>query len=124
MKTINIILVAVAMLLSGCAKKETLHVYTWADYISPDVVSAFEEKYNCKVVIDTFDTNESMYAKLKAGSAGYDIMFPSSYMVKLMAKEGLIVKLDHAKCPSLRKNFYKPYAKMLPEDPALEWAAP
>ena len=86
MKKITVGLIAVSLLLAGCAKKETLHVYTWADYISPDVVSAFEEKYNCKVVIDTFDTNEAMYAKLKAGSAGYDIMFPSSYMVKLMSK--------------------------------------
>ena len=124
MKTTVVSLVAGALLLAGCAKKETLHVYTWADYISPDVVNAFEEKYDCKVVIDTFDTNEAMYAKLKAGSSGYDVLFPSSYMVKLMAKEGLIVRLDHTKCPSLRKNFYKPYAKLLPEDPDLEWAAP
>lgn len=113
-----------AVVTVGCSKRETLHLYTWADYISPEVVSAFEEKYACKIVIDTFDTNEAMYAKLKAGSTGYDLLFPSSYMVGLMAKEGLIVKLDHTKCPSLRKNFYKPYAAMLPEDPELEWAAP
>ena len=117
-------LAAAALCLAGCKAKRELHVYTWADYISPDVVAAFEQANDCRLVIDTFDTNEAMYAKLKAGAAGYDIMFPSSYMVRLMAKEGMIVKLDHAKCPSLKKNFYKPYAKMLPEDPELEYAAP
>ena len=113
-----------ASLIAGCGKKEELHIYTWADYISPAVVEAFENEYDCKVLIDTFDTNEAMYAKLKSGATGYDLMFPSSYIVKLLAKEGLIVKLDHSKCPSVRKNFYQPYAKMLPEDPELEYAAP
>ena len=113
-----------AAMLTGCAKKRDLHIYTWADYISPEVVAAFEKANNCRVVIDTFDTNEAMYAKLKAGGVGYDMLFPSSYMVKLLAKEGLIVALDHTKCPSLRKNFYRPYAKMLPEDPELKYAAP
>lgn len=113
-----------ALLFAGCAKKEELHIYTWADYISPSVIEKFEAKHNCRVIIDTFDTNEAMYAKLKAGGGGYDILFPSSYMVRLMAKEGMIRPLDHSKCPSLKKNFYKPYAKLLPEDPELVYAAP
>ena len=125
MKKLTILAAAAAVLfMAGCKAKRELHIYTWADYISPEVVAAFEKANDCRVVIDTFDTNEAMYAKLKAGAAGYDMMFPSSYMVKLMAKEGMIEKLDHAQCPSLRKNFYKPYAKMLPEDPELEYAAP
>ena len=123
MKKLMVVLAAVA-LIAGCKGKRELHVYTWADYISPDVVEAFERAHDCKVVIDIFDTNEAMYAKLKAGASGYDIMFPSSYMVGLMAKEKLIVPLDHTKCPSLKKNFYTPYAKMLPEDPELVYAAP
>lgn len=112
------------VIFAGCTDRPKLHLYTWADYISPDVIRSFEEKYGCEIVIDTFDTNEAMYAKLKAGSTGYDLLFPSSYMVRLLAKEGLIVKLDHTKCPSLRKNFYRPYTQMLPEDPELEYAAP
>ncbi len=117
--------VAVAMLVAGgCSEKPSLHIYTWADYISPTVIERFEEKYGCKVVVDTFDTNEAMYAKLKAGGAGYDLLFPSSYIVGLLVKEGLVEALDHTKCPSVRKNFYKPYAKMLPEDPELVYGAP
>ncbi|MCB1212356.1 MAG: extracellular solute-binding protein, partial [Verrucomicrobiales bacterium] len=81
---------------------ETLHVYTWADYVSPDVVRAFEKDHDCKVVIDTFDSNESMYARIKAGASGYDLIFPTSYMVKVMQGEGLLKELDHAALPNLK----------------------
>ena len=118
------LLACAAVCLAGCQAKRELHLYTWADYIAPEVVAAFEKQYNCRIVIDTFDTNEAMYAKLRAGAAGYDVLVPSSYMVKLLAKDKLIVPLDHTKCPSLRKNFLQSYAKMLPEDPGLVYAAP
>lgn len=90
-------------LLSGCAKHEapTLHVYTWADYIKPEIVARFEKDHACHIVIDTFDSNESMYAKLKAGASGYDIVTPSSYQVAIMAQQGMLLDLDHAKLPNL-----------------------
>src|SRR5207237_1933 len=75
---------------------------TWADYVSPEVVARFEEAQNCKVVIDTFDSNETMYAKLKAGATGYDLIFPTSYMIQLMDQEGLVQELDHARLPNLQ----------------------
>ena len=75
----------------GCGgKKPVLHVYTWADYIKPELVQRFEQENGCRVVIDTFDSNEAMYAKLKAGATGYDLIFPSSYMVKLMHDQGML----------------------------------
>ena len=39
-----------------------LRIYTWSDYIAPDVLSGFEKALGCKIVIDTFDSNEAMYA--------------------------------------------------------------
>jgi spermidine/putrescine transport system substrate-binding protein len=80
---------------------ETLHIFTWADYISPAAIETFEAKHSCRVVIDTFDSNESMYAKLKAGAKGYDLIFPTSYMIQLMVSEGISSELDHAKLPNL-----------------------
>ncbi|MES2598934.1 MAG: spermidine/putrescine ABC transporter substrate-binding protein [Verrucomicrobiota bacterium] len=80
---------------------DTLHIFTWADYVSPETVEKFEKAHQCKVVIDTFDSNESMYAKLKAGAKGYDLIFPTSYMIQLMASEGLISELDHSKLTNL-----------------------
>ncbi len=82
---------------------ETLHIFTWADYINPDVVEKFESQHACRVVIDTFDSNEAMYAKLKAGASGYDVIFPTSYMVTVMVQEGLLNELDHSKLPEIKQ---------------------
>ena len=87
---------------SSCGKPgSVLHIYSWADYIKPDIVRRFERAHDCRVVIDTFDSNESMYAKLKAGASGYDLLVPSSYMVSLMHAQGMLRPLDHALLPNL-----------------------
>jgi spermidine/putrescine transport system substrate-binding protein len=39
------------------AETGELHVYTWSDYMAPEFIEAFEAKYGCKVVIDTYDSN-------------------------------------------------------------------
>lgn len=98
--------------LCGCAeKKPTLHVYTWSDYVKPELVRRFERENGCRVVIDTYDSNEAMYAKLKAGALGYDLLFPSSYMVKIMNDQGMLQKLDPALLPNL-KNVDPAYLAM------------
>jgi spermidine/putrescine transport system substrate-binding protein len=101
---------AVAGMLAGCGPKgPVLHVYTWSDYIDPEVIADFERENSCTVAIDTFDSNEAMYAKLQAGSTGYDIITPSSYQIALMAKEGMIRELDRKLLPNVEKNFDRSY---------------
>ena len=91
-------------------EKEELRIYTWSDYIAPKVIARFEKANNCKVVVDTFDSNEAMYAKLKAGAADHDIIMPSSYQIPLMERSGMIQALDHAKLPHVRRNFDRRFA--------------
>ena len=79
-----------------------LHLFTWSDYIKPELVSRFEAQNRCRVVIDTFDSNEAMYAKLKAGATGYDVITPTSYMVSLMQAQGMLLPLDHTQLPNCR----------------------
>ena len=100
-----------------------LHIYTWSDYLSPDVQAGFEKALGVKVVIDTFESNEAMYAKLKAGGTGYDIITPSSYQVALMAKEGMIDKIDHSKCQNVKANFDKSFASQI-IDPEFAYSVP
>ena len=100
-----------------------LHIYTWSDYIAPDVIASFEKALGVKVVVDTFDSNEAMYAKLKAGGTGYDIMTPTSYQIETMAREGMIVALDHAKIPNVRKNFAASFAAQI-LDPTFKYNVP
>ena len=100
-----------------------LHIYTWSDYIAPDVISSFEKALGVKVVVDTFDSNEAMYAKLKAGGTGYDIIMPSSYQISMMAKEGMIDPIDHAKCPNVKQNFDPAFARQI-LDPTFKFNVP
>ena len=66
---------ASALLAAGASFAETaqLHLFTWMDYVDPELVKQFEEENDCKVVIDIFDSNEAMLAKLQAGATGYDL---------------------------------------------------
>ena len=117
-------LTATAALIAGCdGNSRSLHIYTWSDYISPDVIAKFEKAHNCKIVVDTFDSNETMYAKLKAGGSGYDIITPSSYFVPAMAREKLVAKLDHSKIPNVKANFDPEFADQI-LDPTFEYNVP
>ena len=72
----------------------TLNVYNWGEYISNgsddsvDVVDAFEKLTGIHVNYTTFDSNESLYAKMKSGAADYDVIIPSDYMVAKMISGG------------------------------------
>jgi spermidine/putrescine transport system substrate-binding protein len=91
-----------AVFAAGCGKpKPVLGLYTWSDYIKPSLVRRFEKEHGCRVVVDTFESNEAMYAKLKAGASGYDLLTPSSYMVSLMHAQGMLRRIDHALVPNL-----------------------
>ena len=65
----------------------TINVYNWGQYISDgtdgciDVNKAFTEKTGIKVNYMTFDSNETMYTKLKTGGSSYDVIIPSDYMI-------------------------------------------
>jgi len=86
----------------GKSKSPALKIYSWADYIDPELVAEFEQAQGCHLVIDTFDSNESMHSKLSAGATGYDVLVPSSYMVKTLVHEGKLQSLDHSKLPNLK----------------------
>ncbi len=128
MKTQNIALAATAALsiaiATGCGPaKPELHVYTWSDYIDPDVVSGFEKQYSCRVIIDTFDSNEAMFAKLQAGSTGYDILMPSSYQIPVMRANNMVSRLDPSLLPNVEKYYDKDYDTCV-IDSSHEWSVP
>jgi len=89
--------------LPGCSgkKSQTLRVYSWADYLDPELAERFEQENSCKLSIDTFDSNEAMYAKLVVGATGYDVLVPTSYMVKTLVKENRLMPIDQSKLTNL-----------------------
>lgn len=65
-----------------------------------DVVKEFENLTGIRVNYTTYDTNESLYAKLKSGGGNYDVIIPSDYMIGKMAAEGMLEELDPANIPN------------------------
>ena len=100
---------------SACEERDevlTLYVYNWGEYISDGYDDSVDtnaefEKY-CKEVLgltvkvnySTFASNESMYAKVSSGSAKYDVIIPSDYMIERMVKEDMLAPLDLSKIPN------------------------
>ena len=117
---------AAGLLLAGCSgKPRVLRLYTWQDDVSPRAIEAFERKYGCVVKLETYDSNEAMIERLRTeGSDCCDLVEPSGFMIGQLVQEGLIVPLDHTKCPSVKRNFHWDFAKVIPEDPELKYAVP
>ena len=97
-KIISLILCLVlACAISGCGEaKPVLKVYNAGEYIDTSLLSAFEKETGCKVVYETFDSNESMYTKVMSGEQ-YDIIIPSDYMIERLLKEGYLQEIDKSK---------------------------
>ena len=133
-RTLRFLLLIAALLtlvitFASCDGKDTItiNVYNWGEYISDgsegtlDVNAAFEEYYyetygqKVKVNYTTYASNEDMYAKLRSGSTGYDIVIPSEYMIQRMINEGMLEELNFANIPNFqyiapefRNQYYDP----------------
>ena len=85
-------------------KKEggELFIYNWDEYIHPDTIPDFEKEYGVKVTYDTFPGNEHLLAKLQAGGAPYDVVFPTHNFVPIHIGQGLLAPLNHENIPDLK----------------------
>lgn len=110
-------------------QNRSLNVYNWGEYISDgadgslDVNRAFEELTGVKVVYSTFDTNESLYAKLKTGGSSYDVIIPSDYMIARMIQEEMLLPLDFANIPNFEGSI-NPRYKNQSYDPENAYSVP
>ena len=88
-------------MLAGCGggSKKTLKVYNAGEYIDTELLSDFEKEFDCKVVYETFDSNESMYTKVQSGEK-YDVIIPSDYMIERLIKEDALAKIDWDMLPN------------------------
>ena len=109
--------------LSACGGPQ-LNVCNWGEYISDgtegarDVIREFEKLTGIRVKYSTFETNETLYAKLAGGGARYDLIFPSDYLIQRLIAEDLLEPLDFEKIPNFKyiqaqhqKPFYDPQGK-------------
>src|ERR1700712_4300683 len=79
-----------------------LHIYNWTDYTAPDLIKKFTKETGIKVTLDTYDSNETLLAKLKAGTTGYDLVIVSNDFVKIFIDQKLIQAGDASAMPNFK----------------------
>ena len=111
-------------LLSSCSKKNdrTLYLYNWTYYTPESLLRKFEQEFDCKVTLDSYSTCDEMYAKIKGGAKGYDIVIPSNDFVSIMLKQGMLRELDQKKLTNRSKINPVILAKL--EDSDMKYTVP
>ncbi len=96
----------------AAAKQRVVNFYNWSDYVDPTVFDAFTRETGIIVRYDTFDSNDTLEAKLLAGKSGYDVVVPTAYFLARQISAGIFQKLDKSKLPNLA-NAWPEIAKQL-----------
>ena len=113
-----------AMSLVSCEKKQVLKLYSWTYYTPTDVVKAFEEEFNCKVVVTEYDSNETMFNKLiNGGAKSFDIVVPSQDYVSILMAKNMLQPIDQNKFTNRNKINPKIIEK-ISYDPDMIYAVP
>jgi len=117
-----------ALALSGCSRAhggvQRLYVYNWADYIGRNTVADFERRTGIDVIYDTYDSDETLEAKLMAGDAGYDIVSTSMDFFGRQIRAGIYRPLDKALLPNWKYLDPRILAIEAREDPGNRYAMP
>lgn len=109
---------------SGTASNGEVYIYCYGDYYDQSVIEQFEEETGITVIQDTYDTAEEMYTVLQNGSASYDCICTSDYMIEKMIEGDMLAELDYDNIPEI-KNIEEVYmSKSEVFDPGNKFSVP
>jgi putrescine transport system substrate-binding protein len=115
-------IITCASALPAVASGRVVNVYNWSDYIAPSALAQFTAETGIQVRYDTFDSNDTLEAKLLAGKSGYDVVAPTAYFLQRQINAGIFQKLDKQQLPNLA-NLWPAIAKRLERyDPGNQYA--
>jgi len=117
------ILGLIVLLAGSCDNTQKLYIYNWTYYTPDSVIEKFEKEFNVRVIYDEFASNEDMYAKLKSGGSGYDIVFPSADYTSIMIQQNMLEKINKSLIPNL-VNIDPVVLKNAKYDPNMEYSVP
>ncbi|MGN0153275.1 MAG: extracellular solute-binding protein [Lachnospiraceae bacterium] len=119
-----LILIGGAAFILNEESSEKVIVYNWGEYLDPEVIDMFEEETGIEVIYDEYETNETMYPKVEAGAAEYDVVCPSDYMIQKMIQNDLLAEIDFDHVPNA-KNIDEAYYEQSREfDPENKYSVP
>jgi putrescine transport system substrate-binding protein len=106
------------------AEEKRLYIYNWTDFIGPDTIAKFEKLTGIKVTYDVYDSEETMEARLMAGSSGYDVVSASTDFFSREIKAGVYEALDKSKLPNWKNLDPRILAIQAAYDPGNAHAVP
>ena len=84
------------------AEEKKLNFYNWDTYIGETTLDDFRDASGIEVSMDLFADNDELFAKLKEGNPGYDVIVPTNDFVERMIRANMLIKLDHSKIPNFK----------------------
>jgi spermidine/putrescine transport system substrate-binding protein len=115
--------------LAACGKSNTsgaeeakLNLYTWDTYIGPTTLDDFKSSDGINVSMSLFANNDELFAKLRGGNPGFDVIVPSNEFVERMIQADMLQPLDHSKLPN-KKNLLPEFADSA-FDPGRKYSMP
>lgn len=106
----------------GAAAQRVVNFYNWSDYVDPAVLDDFSRQTGIAVRYDTFDSSDTLEAKLLAGGSGYDVVVPTGYFLAREIKAGIFQKLNKSELPNLANVWPDIARRLAVYDPGNQYA--
>jgi spermidine/putrescine transport system substrate-binding protein len=84
------------------AEEPKLNFYNWDTYIGETTLADFNKESGIEVKMDLYADNAELFAKLKEGNPGYDLIIPTNDYVERMLAAEMLVPLDHSLIPNMK----------------------
>jgi len=110
--------------LAGCLRdrRPRLNVFNWSSYVAPSTIPNFEREFGVRIRYSVYESNEEMMARVLSGNSGWDIVFPSHYIITPLRQMDLLEPLRHRWLPNLPQ--LDPSFRQPPWDLTLAWSLP
>ena len=82
-------------------EEKKLNFYNWDTYIGENTLAEFTDATGIEVKMDLYADNDELFAKLKGGNPGYDVIVPTNDYLERMIKADMVIPLDHSKIPNM-----------------------
>ena len=81
-------------------KGATLKIYNYADYLSPQAIKSFEDQYDIKIEVSTFNDGDEAITKLRSG-VDFDIYNANYTEISRLVNGNLLRPLNHSYIPDI-----------------------
>jgi putrescine transport system substrate-binding protein len=110
------------ILFPAFGQERSVNVYGWSDYVDPKVIEDFTNETGIKVTYDTYDSEETLEARLRGGKTGFDVVIVSGRLLQKQIAAGLYLKLDKGGLSNSNTLWPEVMARLAVYDPGNQYA--